>query len=124
MTAQVHQVDQGLVVRKAFLSASQSLDLTQSEMASVIGKSRQWVNALAHDEAQSLPVNSKHGELALMLIRLARSLYALNDGDEAWTHHFMRTYNRVTAGIPREQVQTISGLIMVLQYVDAIRGKV
>lgn len=124
MSAQLLQPDPDLVLRKAFLSASKQLHLTQSEMAAVLGKSRQWVNNLAHDETQALPAQSKHGELALMLIRLARALYALNDGDQSWTRHFMRTHNTVTCGIPAVQIQSIAGMIAVVQFVDAIRGKV
>lgn len=36
----------------------------------------------------------------------------------------MNTPNRVTGGIPVQQIETISGLVTVLQFVDAIRGKV
>jgi len=124
MTAQLAQLDDGMVLRKAFLAASTGLNLSQSEMASIIGKSRQWVNTLAKDEDQPIPVHSKHGELALLLIRLARALYALNDGDPKWTQHFMRTTNKVTCGVPVEQIQTITGMITVVQFVDSIRGKV
>lgn len=124
MSVQLLQPDPDLVLRKAFLAASKQLDLTQTEMAAVLGKSRQWINNLAHDVTQPLPVGSKHGELALMLIRLARALFALNDGDPMWTRHFMRTHNSVTSGIPALQIQSISGMISVLQFVDAIRGKV
>ena len=38
--------------------------------------------------------------------------------------HFMNTPNRVTGGIPVKQIESISGLVAVLQFVDAIRGKV
>ena len=37
--------------------------------------------------------------------------------------HFMNTPNRVTAGVPVQQIESIRGLVSVLQFVDAIRGK-
>ncbi|TVQ68528.1 MAG: DUF2384 domain-containing protein, partial [Chromatiaceae bacterium] len=57
-------------------------------------------------------------------IRLARALFALTGGDEDWVRHFVRSPNKVTGGIPAEQIETIQGLMSVLQFVDAIRGKV
>ncbi len=36
----------------------------------------------------------------------------------------MRSPNKVTQGIPAEQITSIRGLVTVLQFVDAIRGKV
>jgi hypothetical protein len=38
--------------------------------------------------------------------------------------HWMRTANRHTGGVPREQVQSVAGLVTVASYLDAIRGKV
>lgn len=36
----------------------------------------------------------------------------------------MRTSNRVTGGIPAEQVTRLEGLFAVLRFVDGMRGKV
>ena len=35
----------------------------------------------------------------------------------------MRTPNKVTGGVPAEQIKSVEGLVTVLQFVDAIRGK-
>ncbi len=123
MTQVAYTPDKEAVLSKAFLRAAQQLNLSQQEMAKVIGKSRTWINRLANGDVQLSP-NNKEGELALLLIRLARALFALNDGDEAWTQHFMRSHNKMTRGIPADQVQSVTGLVRVLQFVDAIRGKV
>jgi hypothetical protein len=40
--------------------------------------------------------DSKQGELALLLIRAARALFALAGGDEVWIRHFMRSPNHLT----------------------------
>ena len=64
------------------------------------------------------------GELALLVIRIARALFALTGGDKDWIKHFMHNPNKVTGGIPAKQMETIQGLIQVVQFVDAIRGKV
>lgn len=123
MTLQAPIPERESVLSKAFLRAGEQLGLSQTELAGVIGKSRSWINRLAHQMVQLSP-EQKEGELALLFIRLARALYALNDGDRDWTHHFMRSQNRMTRGIPADQVQSVTGLVQVLHYVDAIRGKV
>jgi transcriptional regulator with XRE-family HTH domain len=109
------------VLAKALFRASEQLNLNQSDIAAVLGMDRTAVSRLK--QSQSLDPASKRGELALLLIRLARALYALTGGDEDWIRHFMRSTNKVTGGVPAEQITSIQGLITVLQFVDAIRGK-
>ena len=72
----------------------------------------------------SLDPASKQGELALLLVRMARALFALTGGDQVWIRHFMRSPNKVTGGVPAEQIASIQGLVSVVQFVDAMRGKI
>ena len=109
------------VLAKAVLNASAELGLNQADLAAVLGVHRTAISRLKRNP--SLDPGSKQGELALMLIRVARALFALTGGDEAWMRHFMRTPNKVTGGVPAEQVKSVEGLVSVLQFVDAIRGK-
>ncbi len=110
------------VLAKALLSASEQLGLQATELASILGVHRTAISRLK--KKCCLDPQSKQGEIALLLVRMARALFALTGGDAHWTHHFMRTHNKVTGGIPVEQVASIQGLVRVLQFVDAIRGKV
>lgn len=114
--------DPEAVLAKAFLNAGQQLSLSQAELAAVLGIDRSAISRLKN--ASGIDPQSKKGELALMLIRVARALFALAGGDQDWIKHFMRSPNKVTSGVPAEQVQSIQGLIAVLQFVDAIRGKI
>ncbi|KKO49471.1 hypothetical protein VT06_06480 [Arsukibacterium sp. MJ3] len=109
------------VLAKAVLNAAEQLGLKQAELAAVLGVHRTAVSRLK--QSLSLDPRSKQGELALLLIRIARAVYALAGGDAAWIKHFMHSNNNVTAGVPAQQVQTVQGLVQVLQFVDAIRGK-
>ncbi len=110
------------VLAKAVLRAADQLGLRQAGLADVLGMHRTAISRMK--TAQSLDPASKQGELALLLVRLARALYALTGGDVQWIRHFMQSPNRVTGGIPAEQIATIQGLVTVLRFVDAMRGKI
>ena len=104
------------VLSKALLNAGRALGLSQADLGCVIGKDRTSI-------ARGIDPDSKPGELALILIRCYRDLYVLVGAQAADIRHWMRTENRHTGGIPAEQVKTVQGLVRVLQYLDAIRGK-
>ncbi|XQU09312.1 DUF2384 domain-containing protein [Halomonas sp. LY9] len=110
------------VLAKAVLRAAEQLGLSQSALAEVLGVHRTTITQLKKN--LKLDPSSKQGELALLLIRLARALFALTGGDQVWIQHFMRTPNRATGGVPAEQVTRLEGLFAVLRFVDGMRGKV
>lgn len=122
MTAQLKaQPDPAVVLSKAVLNAARQLTLRQEELGRVMGVHRTAITRLKQN--LDLQPQSKQGELALLLIRVARALYALAGGNDAWIRHFMRSPNSLTGGVPAEQIQTIQGLVRVLTCLDAIRGK-
>ena len=111
-----------IVLAKAIVNASTQLGLKQSEIAAALGMHR---TAFSRVKTKlSLDPQSKQGELALIVVRIARALFALTGGDEVWIKRFMHSQNKVTGGIPAKQISTIEGLMTVLRFVDAIRGKV
>lgn len=123
MTALIQtQANPNAVLAKAVLRAAGQLGLRQSQLADVLGMHRTAISRMK--SAQSLDPASKQGELALLLIRIARALFALTGGDLQWIRHFMHSHNHLTGGTPAEQITTIQGLMAVLRVVDALRGKV
>jgi hypothetical protein len=110
------------VLAKAVLRAGDQLGLRQAQLAAVLGMHRTAVSRMK--TAQSLDPASKQGEIALLLIRIARALYSLAGGDVQWIRHFMQSPNHVTGGIPAEQIRSIQGLMTVLRFVDSLRGKI
>lgn len=123
MTALLRQdTSKHVVLAKAVLSVAEQLGLKQSQLANILGVHRTAISRLKTNP--TLDPTSKQGELALLLIRFARALYVLTDGDATWIQHFMNTPNHVTGGIPVQQIETIQGLVQVVQFVDAIRGKI
>lgn len=119
---QISAPDPANVLAKALFKAAEQLGLNQTDIGDVLGLHRTAVSKLK--ARQYLDPNSKEGELALLLIRLARSLFALMGADTQWIRHFMTSPNQVTGGVPKQQIKTIQGLVSVLQFTDAIRGKV
>lgn len=110
--------DERQVLAKAVFSAADKLGLKRKDLEVVLGRNR---SGLTRD---GLDPSSKAGELALLLIRAYRALYALVGGDEAAMQHWFATENRHLAGVPREKVQRVDGLVQVVGYLDAMRGKV
>ena len=110
------------VLAKALLRAAEQLGLRQADLAEVLGVHRTAISRLK--QHPKLDPASKQGELALLLIRMARALFALTGGDTDWMRHFMQTQNQATGGVPAQQITSIQGLVRVLQFVDALRAKV
>ena len=117
LTAETTQVDSSAVLAQALLNAGKDLGLSRSELGQVIGKDRTSIS-------RGISETSKAGELALLFIRCYRSLYVLVGGDARDMKHWMHTNNLHTGGIPAEQVKTVAGLTRVVEYLDALRGKV
>jgi hypothetical protein len=112
-----HKPDAGRVLAAALVNAGKELGLTQAALGAVIGRDR---TALSRGQ---LDPDSKPGELALLLIRAYRALFALVGGDSAVMRHWMHTENLHTGGVPAEQIRSVQGLTRVVEYLDAIRGK-
>ena len=123
MTA-VHRssTDPQAVLCKALFRATDYLGLTQSELGQAIGMDRTSITRLK--QKGSLDSQSKPGELATYVIRIFRDLYALMGGDQGAITHWMKTQNHHLNGQPNQLILHAQGLIHVLGYLDAMRGKV
>lgn len=110
--------DPGQVLATALLNAGKQLDFTQADLGEIIGKDRSAISR------GYLDPESKSGELALLFIRAYRALYVLMGGNTAQMKHWMNTLNHHTLGIPKTQAKSIQGLVALVEYLDAMRGKV
>lgn len=109
------------LVTRAVVNAADNLGLTSVQLARVIGASEATVSRMRHGRAALSPAH-KHWELALLLIRLYRSLDAICAGDSAVVRAWMRGYNRDLGGVPAEQINRVQGLTATLAYVDSSRA--
>lgn len=121
MTAPIQSPEAGPVVARAVLSAAARLGLRNRHLAAVLGSSEASVSRL--QRGRGLDPDSKEGELALLFLRLYRGLDALVGGDDAKARAWLHAENVHLGGIPAERIRTVEGLVDVVQYLDAMRGR-
>jgi hypothetical protein len=129
MTMQSHhpvtaaRPEAGPVVTKAVLRASEQLRLTARLLAAILGLSEATVSRMRRGEFGLQP-GTKPFELAILLVRLFRSLDAIVGGDDAVAAAWLGNPNLALGGRPIEKLQTVSGLVDVIAYLDARRALV
>jgi hypothetical protein len=114
------------VLKKALNKAALKLELTRKELSAIIGPSEASLSRIfnQHSAKQSyIEPTSKEGQLAILLLRLYRSLDVLFGGNEQQYQLWLRSENNHLGGTPIILIQSIEGLIHAIQYLDAIRGK-
>ncbi|WP_420960258.1 antitoxin Xre/MbcA/ParS toxin-binding domain-containing protein [Brucella sp. IR073] len=108
------------VVAKALIRAADFLDISGKELAVIIGLSEASLSRLKRGTDTLL--TGKPYELALLFVRLYRSLDAIMGGDDAAASAWLRAENTALGGKPLERIKTIDGLAHVLAYLDARRA--
>jgi hypothetical protein len=105
------------VLTRALVKAGKELGLTQVDLGAIVGRDR---TALSRG---ALEPDTKSGELALLLIRAYRALFVLVGGEPRQMKHWMHTHNHHVGGVPAELIRSVAGLVRVVEYLDAIRGR-
>ena len=113
--------DAAQVLAKAAVNAASRLGLRHKQLAEVIGTSEASVSRLR--SGRGLDPANKEGELALLFLRLYRSLDALAGGDDEKARDWLHSMNDHVGGIPADRIRTVEGLVDVIQYLDAMRGR-
>ena len=116
-------VDQAAVLTKATLRAATQLGLTNKLLATVIGVSEATVSRMRGGD-YTLQRGQKSFELAVLFVRLYRSLDAIVGGDDAVAGSWLKNRNTVLDAEPLALIQTVPGLMNVIQYLDARRAVV
>jgi uncharacterized protein (DUF2384 family) len=108
---------------KALIRAAALLHIKQSSVARILGISQATASRLFAGSYVLHQERGKEWEFALLLIRLFRSLDAmLGHGDNA--QEWLTGNNLSLAGRPIDLIETTEGLVRVLHYVDAHRGRI
>lgn len=109
------------VLAKAVIRAAGHLGLSKTALGRVLGLSQASVTRLFQGSFQLDPA-SKPGELALLLVRLFRSLDSIVGG-EAAARAWLDGENAGLNGRPRDLILTPRGLVHVTDYLDAHRAR-
>jgi len=121
MARAVPAVDSGAVITKALQRAAVTLGVNQRRLAAILGVSEATVSRLGR--GKTIDARTKEGELAVLFLRLFRSLDTLVGGDAVKARAWLWDENRHLGGVPGERIATIAGLYDVVSYLDALRGK-
>jgi uncharacterized protein (DUF2384 family) len=111
------------IVTKAVLRAADRLNVTNKVLARVIGVSEATVSRMKKGD-YPLQAGTKPFELAVLFVRLYRSLDAVVGGDERVAGAWLSNPNVALQDRPLELIQSISGLTDVIQYLDSRRAVV
>ena len=117
----INAADQGDVLTKATLRAANRLGLTNKLLATVIGVSEATVSRMQNGD-YTLRRGQKPFELAVLFVRLYRSLDAIVGGDDTVAGAWFKNRNTVLNAEPLVLIQTVPGLMNVIQYLDGRRA--
>jgi hypothetical protein len=108
---------------KAVVRAAGFLGLSQATLAQVLGVSGATASRLVGGRYALQPERRREWEFALLFLRLFRSLQALvgNDRD---ARLWLRNPNLALGAPPLELIGSAEGLVRVLHYLDASRGRI
>jgi uncharacterized protein (DUF2384 family) len=109
------------LVSKALVRAADRLEVTNKVLARIIGVSEATVSRL---KKGGYPLESGQTpyQLSVLFIRLYRSLDAITGGDDNVSAAWLSKPNTALSGVPIELIQSITGLMNVIQYLDARRS--
>ncbi len=111
------------VITKAVINAADRLGISSRTLAAVLGISEASISRMKRQD-YLLERGSKSFELAILLVRIFRSLDAIVGGDEAVARQWLRNANTAFGAAPVEKIVSIAGLTDVLAYLDARRALV
>lgn len=111
------------VLTKATMRAARKLGLKNRVLAAVIGLSEPTISRMSKNEFTLAP-ESKSFELSAMLVRLFRALDAIVGGDETVAKAWLANVNTALGDAPINLIQSVSGLVNVVQYLDSRRARI
>src|SRR5690348_5917269 len=107
------------IVLKALVRAAERLEVQNKFLARIIGVSEASISRMRKGD---YVLEGKPLELGVLFIRLYRSLDAVVGGDDAVAKAWLRNKNSALKDTPLQLIQTVPGLIDVIQYLVARRA--
>ena len=108
---------------KAVVRAANILQIRQMSVARILGVSAATMSRLHSGSYVLNPERNKEWEFALLFVRLFRSIDAILGHGEA-ARKWLTGHNLALNGRPAELIESTEGLVRVLHYLDAHRGRI
>lgn len=108
---------------RAVVRAAALLHISQQSLAKILGVSASTVSRMVAGHYLVSPERSKEWDFAVLFVRMYRSLDAIfghNDTALQW----LAGDNIALSGKPAHLIQSTEGLVRVLHYLDAHRGRI
>jgi transcriptional regulator with XRE-family HTH domain len=115
--------DEAAVLSRAVVRAAALLQMSQREVAAILGVSDSTASRLFAGRYLLAPDRNKEWELARLFVRFYRSLDALW-GHEASAHAWLASPNLALGVAPIELLASVEGLVRVVNYLDAARSRI
>ena len=125
MTRVRPQIDpeEGSILARATAQAADRLDINGGVLASVLGLSESTVSRMRTGSFK-LSRGRKEFELAALFLRMYRSLDAIVGGDDDVASHWLKNHNVALGDKPIAMIQSASGLVDVIHYLDSRRAPI
>ena len=120
-TIPVEAPEPSLVLGKATVRAAQELALSNAALARVIGLSEPTIGRIVGG-ARGIDPRSKEGQLALLLVRVFRSLDPLVGSDAQKRRDWLGSHNKALNGTPALLLERPDGLVTTLADLDGMRA--
>lgn len=117
------QPNPGVTLSKAVTRAAQNLKISQAALAKILGLSQTSVSRLVSGSYVLSPERPKEWEFGVLFVRAFRSLDAIV-GNITSAQEWLRSANTGLNGRPVDLMETAEGLVRVLNYLDAHRGRI
>lgn len=115
------KIESDVVLAKATFVAAECLGLSEAELAQALGTDVSVIAVLK--ERPCIEPSTSMGRKALSLVRLSRALSALCGGNQDWVVYFMTSFNKLTGGIPLQQITAEEGLASTVRVVESLAGR-
>jgi len=108
---------------KAVVRATAALKISQTVLAEILGISGPSASRLIAGTYTIEPARRKEWELALLFVRLYRSLDAIVGPGEQ-SHTWLNGDNLALKARPVDLIRSAQGLVNVVEYLDYYRGRI
>ena len=113
------------IIAKTLENTSKLYSIPQSDIAKVLHMSSSAFSKAKKHNSNTFSPDTTTGELALYFIKIIRSLDAIYGGNESICKKWLTSENNDLNGSkPLDLMQSVKGLVLVMNYLDYYRGRV